>query len=116
MDPKKVTTIKDWNELTKKCGLQQFLGCCNFFRRFIHGYSAVAKPLTHLTGKVDWIWEPDQHNAFEELKQQILEDVVLLIPTDNDPFQVETNSSNYANGSCLSQNVDGVWYPIAFRF
>lgn len=75
MDPKKVAAVKDWNEPTKKRELQQFLGFCNFFRRFIRGYSAVAKPLTRLTSKVDWTWEADQRHAFEELKRRIAEDV-----------------------------------------
>lgn len=115
MEPKKVAAVKNWNEPTKKQQLQQFLGFCNFFRRFIHGYSAVAKPLTCLTSKVDWTWGADQHHAFEELKRRIAEDVTLLIPTDDDPFRVETNSSDYANGGCLSQKVNGVWCPVAFR-
>ena len=114
MDPKKVAAVKNWNEPTKKCELQQFLGFCNFFRRFIHGFSKVAKPLTCFTGKVDWNWGPEECEAFEELKQRIMEDIVLFILTNNDPYHIETDSSNYTNGSCLSQKVNGVWRPIAF--
>ena len=44
-----------------------------------------------------------------------MEDVVLAIPLDNGKFWVEADSSNYANGAVLSQQVDGKWKPIAFR-
>ena len=56
-----------------------------------------------------------EQSAFEELKTQIMEDVVLAIPLDNGKFQVEADSSDYANGAVLSQQVDGKRKPIAFR-
>ena len=32
-----------------------FLGCCNFYKRFIHGYACIASPLTDLLGsRVPW--------------------------------------------------------------
>ena len=68
----------------------------------------------HLTGKVDWTWGLEECTAFEELKRRIAEDIVLFIPTDNDPYRVEADSSDYANGAILSQKIDGVWRPVAF--
>jgi hypothetical protein len=38
-----------------------------------------------------------------------------MIPLDNGKFCVEADSSNYANGATLSQQVDGKWRPMAFR-
>ncbi len=56
----------------------------------------------------------EQHEAFEELKRRITEEPVLIVPRDNGRFQVEADSSNYANGAVLSQFVDGKWRPVAF--
>jgi hypothetical protein len=56
MDPVKVQGILDWPTPSSKKELQSFLGFVNFYRRFIRGFGDIAKPLTMLTGKVDWSW------------------------------------------------------------
>src|ERR1700720_2643581 len=65
MDPAKITAIRDWPTPTNKQELQRFLGFCNYYRCFIKGYSALAKPLTHLTGNTPWSWTENKHLAFE---------------------------------------------------
>ena len=79
------------------------------------GFSHVAKPLHILTGKVDWKWEEDQDKAFDSLKQRITKQPVLAVPTDEDQFRIECDSSNFANGAILSQKINEKWKPIAFR-
>ena len=54
MDPAKVAAIQTWPTPQKKQDIQQFLGFCNFYRRFIEGYAKIAKPLNELTGKTEW--------------------------------------------------------------
>jgi len=51
LDLKKVSTIKEWQNLVMTKGVQSFLGVENFYRRFIVGFSALAKPLTNLLKK-----------------------------------------------------------------
>ena len=46
MSEDKVKTILDWPEPRKVKDVQSFLGFCNFYRRFIHGYSDIVIPLT----------------------------------------------------------------------
>ena len=50
MDPKRVQTIKEWENHPPRSyrDLQVLLGFCNFYRRFIRHYSAIARPLTAL--------------------------------------------------------------------
>src|SRR5215469_6394837 len=115
MDPQKVEAVRNWKSPNKKRELQQFLGFCNFFRRFIRGFSQVAKPLTRLTGNAEWEWTAAEEQAFQDLINRVTEDVVLLIPRDDCPFRIEADSSDYANGAVLSQLVDGKWRPVAFR-
>ena len=45
VDPVKTTAIWDWKAATSKKGIQEFMGFCNFYRRFIEGFSKTAKPL-----------------------------------------------------------------------
>ena len=39
---------------------------------------------------------------------------ILHMPTDDGPYRVEADSSDYATGAVLSQEQEGVWYPIAY--
>ena len=45
VDPEKIQAITEWPAPTTVKGLQSFLGFCNFYRRFIKGYSRITKPL-----------------------------------------------------------------------
>ena len=76
MDPDKVETVRNWSRekmtangrLNNLFEVQQFLGFCNYYRRFIKEYSDVAEPLTRLTKEdVLFEWLEDQQNAFEEM-------------------------------------------------
>jgi hypothetical protein len=48
MDSERVRTIQEWPEPKTYREIQVFLGFCNFYRRFIRGYSELALPLTSL--------------------------------------------------------------------
>ena len=91
------------------------LGFCNFYRWFIKDYSKLARPLTKLTGKVEWEWKEDQDDAFQELKDAFSAESVLKLFIDNAPFRVEADSSDFANGGVLFQLQEGKWHPIAYQ-
>jgi hypothetical protein len=55
MNPAKVKVIQDWPERRKVKNIQSFLGFANFYRQYIHNYSDIVVPLTHLTRKnIPW--------------------------------------------------------------
>jgi len=114
MDPVKTAAINDWPTPYTKKELQRFLGFCNFYRRFIQDYSAIAKPLTTLTGNIDWSWTPNEHFTFEHLIHAITSDPILHLPKRHGKFRVEADASDYAIGAVLSQLHDDVWHPIAY--
>ncbi len=115
MDPNKVKAIKEWPAPTSKRELQQFLGFVNFYRRFVKGFAKIAKNLTKLTGKVEWIWTHLQQEAFDELRNEIASEQVLIIPKPQRPFWMETDASDFAVTAILSQlDEDNVWKPVAF--
>ncbi|KAF8665020.1 hypothetical protein AX16_000666 [Volvariella volvacea WC 439] len=77
-------------------------------------FSKHAKPLTHLTGNVEFIWTDEQQKAFESIRDKICEEPILHIPQSEGKFRIEADSSEFANGGILSQFVNGQWRPITF--
>ena len=49
MDPVKVAGVTKWLNPSNRKEVQSFLGCTNFYRRFIQGFSHLAHPLFNLT-------------------------------------------------------------------
>ena len=45
MDPHRVSTVRDW---PSKVELRRFVWLCDYDRRFVDGYAALAAPLTRL--------------------------------------------------------------------
>jgi len=114
MDPAKVAAIAGWPIPKNKKEIQQFLGFANYYRRFIKDFSGITKPLTSLTGKEQWAWNPEQQTAFEQIKRCMCSKPVLTIPVDNALYRLEADSSDYASGAVLSQKVNDKWHPIAY--
>jgi len=80
VDPEKIKGVTDWPKPRDKHKIQQFLGFCNFYWRFIEGFAKVAKPLTELTGKNEWKWTQEERRAFEKLKRLMTTTPILAIP------------------------------------
>ena len=116
MDPIKVAGVADWKTPKNVKDIRKFLGFCNFYQRFIRGFSQIAKPLNDWLKKgVQWTWGEPEENAFEELKHWICEEPVLLQPDQKKPFEVEVDASNYAIGAVLMQKDDNnVLHLVAF--
>ena len=114
MDPVKVEGVVNWPTPASKTDVQSFLGFCNFYRRFIKGFAEIAHPLHPLTGNTPFTWETEHQKAFDKLKTVITTAPTLSIPTNDDPFRLETDASEYAVGAILSQKQDNTWKPIAF--
>ncbi len=92
------------------------MGFINFYRRFIEGFSEIARPLNELTKKeVPWEWTEEREAAFQKLKRQICEEPVLLMPRLEQPFKLEVDASNYAIGATLNQKDEwDRWHPVAY--
>ncbi|GJW86224.1 putative reverse transcriptase domain-containing protein [Tanacetum coccineum] len=69
MDPTKIKSIKDWASPKSPMEIHQFLGLAGYYRRFIEGFSKIAKPMAKLTQKkVKFVWGDKQEAAFQLLK------------------------------------------------
>ena len=116
MDPSKVQTILDWPVPSTVKATQSFLGFANFYRRFIRDYSKLVAPLTALTRKdTVFEWTSTCQSAFENLKIRFTSAPILQHFDPEAPTVLETDASDYAMGTILSQeDSKGVLHPIAF--
>ncbi|GJR36833.1 hypothetical protein Tco_1212517 [Tanacetum coccineum] len=89
VDPAKIEAVKNWTSPTTPIEAHQFLGLAGYYRRFIEGFSKIAKPLTKLTQKnKNYIWGEEQELDFQLLKQKLCEAPILALPEGNDDFVV----------------------------
>nr|GEW25998.1 putative reverse transcriptase domain-containing protein [Tanacetum cinerariifolium] len=72
VDPAKIEAIKDWESPKTPTEIRQFLGLAGYYRRFIEGFSKIARPMTKLTQKsVKFNWGEKAEAAFQLLKQKL---------------------------------------------
>src|SRR5258705_2913411 len=104
MSPEKVQAVKEWPTPRKVKNVQEFLGFANFYRRFIDNFARIAQPLTELTkNNTPWVWNRRRQEAFNELKRRFCEAPVLDHFHSEKDTILETDASDYAYGSVLSQ-------------
>jgi len=114
-DPEKISAITDWPKPANQHDIQSFLGLANYYRKFVPGFSRIAKPLTDLLkNSAAFEWKQEHDQAFESLKRSLEQGPVLKIPDCEKPFRVETDASNFAIGAALLQEHGGKWLPCAF--
>ena len=116
MEQLKVEAIEEWKAPKNVRGVREFVGFCNFYRRFIKSFSEIARPLHDLT-KVgqQWTWGDKEQYAFDTLKRMVCESPVLIHADPDKKFQMETDASSYAYGAVLSQKAaDKKHHPVAF--
>ena len=116
MDPVKIEGISAWPTPTNLKEVQLFLGFGNFYRRFIQDFAMIARPLNNLTKKnIPFEWSDACHNTFTLLKHSFTSSPVLIYPNHKRPFKLETDTSDFASGAILSQEVPGDgWHPITY--
>eukprot|EP00253_Pinus_taeda_P034489 PITA_34489 len=114
VDRAKIQVIRDWPSPTTLTKLYSFLGLANFYRRFMLGFSHITWPLSQVTKggvKAKFFWFESQQKAFTELKYHLCTTPMLALPNLQQPFEVETDASNYAIGVFLTQH----GHPVAYH-
>ena len=84
--------------------IRGFLGCVEYYRRFIDGYARKAIPLTELLKKdVEFIWNLDRQRTFEELKSALTKAPILSPPDWKKEFHLTIDGSGWCIGAILWQ-------------
>ncbi|GJV25121.1 putative reverse transcriptase domain-containing protein [Tanacetum coccineum] len=104
VDPAKIESIKDWASPKTPTEIRQFLGLAGYFRRFIKGFSKIARPMTKLTQKsVKFDWGEKAEAVFQLLKQKLCSAQILALPEGSENFVVYCDASHKGLGAVLMQ-------------
>jgi hypothetical protein len=72
LDPAKVREIVGWKIPSSVTKIRSFLGLVGYYRRFIEGFSKIAKPMTSLLEKgTEFKWSRECQDSFNQLKLKI---------------------------------------------
>ncbi|KAK7922046.1 hypothetical protein WMY93_008948 [Mugilogobius chulae] len=135
-DPEKVSALKSWPIPRTFKELKSFLGFAGYYRRFISGYAAIAKPLNDLTkGFTPFrrskqkppttskhadprqpleCWTPQCQNAFDTLIERLTTAPVLAFANPKLPYILHTDASTTGLGAALYQEQDGRLRVVAY--
>nr|GEW61791.1 putative reverse transcriptase domain-containing protein [Tanacetum cinerariifolium] len=109
--PIKIESIKDWASSKTAMEIRQFLGLAGYYRRFIEGFSKIAKSMTKLTQKkVKFDWGEKQEAAFQIIKQKLCSASILALPKGSEDFVVYCDASIKGLGMVLMQRENVIAY------
>jgi hypothetical protein len=104
VDTKKVADILNWKTPTDARGIKSIIGMAGYYRRFIEGFSKIAKSMTALlANKVEFKWTEKCQEAFEALKEKLTTAPVLVLPDVHKPFSVYCDACYTGLGCILMQ-------------
>ncbi|GKD37741.1 reverse transcriptase domain-containing protein [Tanacetum coccineum] len=83
--------------------------------RFIKEFSQIARPMTQILVK-DALFNFSEEciQAFDTLKQEIIQAPIMIKPDWSLPFKIICNASDYAVGAVLGQRIDKHFHPIHY--
>jgi hypothetical protein len=73
--------------------LRSFFRLCNYYRRFVKGFSQLGAPLIDLTKRGAFIWIDELQTAFEQVKVVMGTCPILTLPDFTLPFVLECDAS-----------------------
>nr|GEZ85479.1 putative reverse transcriptase domain-containing protein [Tanacetum cinerariifolium] len=104
VDLAKIESVKYWASPKSPTEIYQFLGIVGYYRRFIEGFSKIAKPMTKLTQKkVKFEWGDKQEATFQLLKQKLCSAPILTLPEGSKEFIIYCDASIKGLGVVLMQ-------------
>ena len=112
--PGKIKAVIEWPRPKSVHDVRSFLGLATYYRRFVRGFSEMARPLMELTrAGAEWKWSTSQHEAFNRLKLELTTAPVLKLPDFERQFVVTTDASDAAVGAILEQDFGNGLHPVA---
>ena len=104
MQPEKVQAVREWRSPTNPNEIRSFLGLAGYYRRFIEGFSKIAKPITQLLRKgIKYSWTEECEKSFQELEEKLTTAPVLAVPTADKEYVSYTDASKRVVSCVLTQ-------------
>jgi hypothetical protein len=104
VDPTKVKEIMAWSVPTTITEIRSFLGLAGYYRRFIEGFSKIAKPMTSLLEKGrEYKWDEKYQYSFDQLKKRLMSPPVLVMPDLQKGFAIYYDACGQDLGCVLMQ-------------
>lgn len=111
MDLAKVETVLDWRQPKSVIEVKSFFGLAGYYRRFIEGFSKIARPMIQLLKKEKkFEWTEDCEQSFQELKKRLVSTPVLVLPDIHKDFEVFCDACRQGLGCVLMQDRRVVTY------
>jgi hypothetical protein len=104
MDLAKVKEIVAWSIPTTVTEIRSFLWLVGYYRRFIEGFSKIAKPMTSLMEKGrEFKWDEKCQESFDQLKKRLMSPPVLIMPDLRKGFDIYCDACGQGLGCVLMQ-------------
>ena len=104
VDPALVQSVANRAAPTNQTEIRSFLGLAGYYRKFVQGFSSIARPLTQLLKKDSkFEWTDKCEKSFQELKDRLVSALVLIKPDVTKSFDVYCDASKLGLGSVLMQ-------------
>jgi hypothetical protein len=104
VDPAKVKEIVAWSIPTTVTEIRSFLELAGYYRRFIEGFSMIAKPMTSLLKKGrEFKWDEKSQDSFDQLKKRLMSPPVLVMPDLHKGFDIYCDVCGQGLGCVLMQ-------------
>jgi ribonuclease HI len=104
VDPTKVSDVFKWEPIRTVKEIRSFLGRVGYYRRFIEGFSKIARPLTSLLEKdKEFKWADACQISFEELKKRLTTAPMLVMLDLQKSFDFYCDASRQGLGCVLMQ-------------
>jgi len=115
VNPDKVLSIVNYPRPKNAKEVHRFCGLTSWYRRFVDNFAHISAPLTNLTKKnVKWKWGKEEEDAFNELKERLINAPLLRCPDFTRPFIIHCDASNRACAAVLTQEYDDGPHVIAY--
>jgi hypothetical protein len=111
VDPSKVEAVSKWKQPSNVNEVRSFLGMAGYYRRFIKGFSSIARPMTELLKKDNkFVWTPKCEESFQIIKKKLTTAPVLTLPDIHQSFVIFCDASRQGLGCVLMQNEKVIAY------